>query len=336
MSAGYAGLVLAALHPQPTLAANAAGSAPPLFVVINRGAGGQDPTRTQELLAAVFAQAGRPAQFVRVAKPASLAGACEAAAGEAVRQRGVLVATGGDGTINSAAAAAIGHGCPLGVVPQGTFNYLAREYGIPLEAEAAAHALLTARPQPVQVGTVNHQVFLVNASLGLYPQLLLDREAFKARLGRRRWVAVLAGLATVLQWRRKLTLAVDLEGARTVVTTSTLFVGNNRLQVERVGIDEQVTDATGRGRLAGVAIRPLPPWTMLGLVLRGALGRLGDADQVESFSFQTLDLTVLGARRVRVATDGEVRRMALPLRFSVGARPLMLMLPRPEQQVPRE
>jgi hypothetical protein len=45
---------------------------------------------------------------------------------------------------------------------------------------------------------------------------------------------------------------------------------------------------------------------------------------------------VLGMRRVKVATDGEVKRMVPPLRFSVGPAPLRLMLPAPESRAPRE
>jgi diacylglycerol kinase family enzyme len=308
----------------------------PLFVVINTGSGAHDAARTQQLLSGIFQQAGREAQFAQVTKAAAVVRACDEAARQAAHHGGVLVAAGGDGTINTAAQAAIAHGCPLGVIPQGTFNFLARDHGIPLDAEAAARALLEARPTAVQVGDLNGTVFLVNASLGLYPQLLQDREAFKTRLGRRRWVALLAGLATLFQWRRQLSLVVELEGNTTLLTTPTLFVGNNRLQVERVGIDDEVTGRMGRGRLAGVALRPIGTWAMLGLVLRGALGRLGEADQVVSFSFHTLDVTVLGMRRVKVATDGEVKRMAPPLRFSVGPQPLRLMLPAPEARAPRE
>ena len=309
---------------------------PPLFVVINPGSGAHDAAQTQELLSRVFSEAGRVARFVQVARPNQLVQACEEAAVQAAAQAGILVAAGGDGTINSAARAALAHGCPLAVIPQGTFNYVARDHGIPLDGEAAARALLRAAPQPVQVGLVNGEVFLVNASLGLYPQLLQDREAFKARFGRHRWVAMMAGLVTLFQWRRLMRLEVELEGRRSTITTSTLFVGNNRLQVEQVGIEDRVTDRMGSGRLAGVVVRPIGTWAMLGLVLRGALGRLGEADHVLSFSFHTMDVNVLGRRRVKVAMDGEVHRMAPPLRFSVATLPLYLMLPAPEARAARE
>ena len=308
----------------------------PLHVVINAGSGEHDAQETQAVLAGVFRAAGHPVEFMPLADPGALAGGGAPAAGPARAGGGILVAAGGDGTINMAAAAALRHGCALGVIPQGTFNYLARDHGIPLDAEAAARALVRARAQPVQVGLVNDRVFLVNASLGLYPQILQDREAFKARLGRHRWVAMVSGVATVFRWHRRLRLDIELEGVRTLLSTTTLFVGNNRLQVEQVGLEEDVVQRTGRGRLAGIVTRPVGAWTMLWLALRGALGRLGDADQVQTFSFDELRVRVLGARRVKIATDGEVVVMTPPLRFVAAAQRLQLMVPGPEDRVPRQ
>jgi diacylglycerol kinase family enzyme len=269
----------------------------PWFVVINAGSGEHDAQRTQEVLAGVFEGGGQPAEFIHVDDASRLSEACDTAARQARARGGILVVAGGDGSINTAAQAALQHGCPMGVIPQGTFNYLARDHGIPLEAEAAARALLRARQSPVQVGLVNGQVFLVNASLGLYPQLLQDRETFQSRLGRHRWVAIVSAVATVIRWRRQLTLDIVLDGARTRLKTTTLFVGNNRLQVEQVGLEEPLAQGMGRGRLAGVVVRPIGAWSLLWLAARGAMGRLGEADQVRSFAFHELDVTVRPPRR---------------------------------------
>jgi diacylglycerol kinase family enzyme len=56
------------------------------------------------------------------------------------------------------------------VLPQGTFNYFSRTHGIPLDTTDATRALLAGMIRPVQVGLLNDRVFLVNASLGLYPR----------------------------------------------------------------------------------------------------------------------------------------------------------------------
>lgn len=311
-------------------------AAPPLFVVMNPGSGDNDCAQTRDLLARVFESAGRRASFTDVASPDGLARAFAQAAAEASAQGGVLVAVGGDGTINTAAVAALSASCPLGVIPQGTFNLLARDRGIPADAEAAARALLGATATPVQVGLVNGQVFHLNASLGLYPQLLQDRESFNTQFGRKPWVALMSGLVTLFEWRRQMVLETELDGQRAVVVTPTLFVANNQLQLERIGIQEEIVTSVSQGRLVGLVTRPIGTWAMLVLMVRGALGRLGEADQVRSFSFERLNVKVRGARRVRVSTDGEVQVMVPPLSFSVAPQPLLLMIPAEEDRAPRE
>jgi diacylglycerol kinase family enzyme len=307
--------------------------APKLFVVANPGSGASDAEATRALLADVFAQAKREVEFVPVASPDELVPACKRAALRAANEGGVLVAVGGDGTINTVAQEAHANGCPLGVIPQGTFNFFGRNHGISQDVREAASALLRAESVPVQVGFVNEALFLVNASLGLYPQLLHDREQFKSKMGRRRWVALLSGLYTLFEWRRQLTLDIELEGERATVLTPTLFVGNNRLQLDRIGLPAETTAQVGSGRLAGVVVRPIGTLAMLGLAIRGGLGRLGDAESVDSFAFRSMTVRPGRAPRAAVAIDGEIRWMTSPLRFAVAQRPLILMQPREQDRV---
>lgn len=306
-------------------------------IVINPHSGEHALAETRAKLSAVFAEARREYEFAPSRPGASdVQAVCDWAAHRARERGAVLVAAGGDGTLNAAAQAALAQGCPMGVIPQGTFNYFARTHGIPQVAEAAARALLRATVEPVQVGLANGHLFLVNASLGLYPQLLQDRETFKQQLGRRRWVAMVAALVTLFEWRRQLTLEVEAEGDVVVLRTPTLFVGNNRLQLERTGIAPEVAGRVGQGRLAAIVPRPIGSWAMLGLVLRGALGRLGDAEQVDSVALRSINVRPWGARRVKIATDGEVRWTTAPLRFEVSPQPLLLMMPAPQDRVPVE
>jgi diacylglycerol kinase family enzyme len=239
------------------------------------------------------------------------------------------VAVGGDGTINAVAQAAHAAGCPMGVVPQGTFNYFARTHGIPTETADATRALLHAATVPVQVGLVNDRVFLVNASLGLYPELLQDREAYKARFGRSRLVAFGAAVATLLSPHRQLRLRIEggSGGAREIITP-TLFVANNRLQLEQVGLPQ--ASALDQGCLAAVTAQPIGALAMLGLLWRGVQGRLGEADTVSSSTFHRLIVwprLALGRRMIKVALDGELCWMRSPVEFRVAPRPLLLLKP---------
>ncbi|MGE5386232.1 MAG: diacylglycerol/lipid kinase family protein, partial [Betaproteobacteria bacterium] len=188
---------------------------PAIFVVLNAASGSDSVDQTRETIAAVLESAGcRHRIFVagRDGSPGQLA--VQAVALARSTGAGAVVAAGGDGTINTVAQAVLDADPTLGfgVIAQGTFNYFARVHSLPLEPEAATRLLLTGRPQPVQIGLVNERVFLVNASLGLYPALLEDREAWKRKLGRSRPVAFLAGLLSLLGEHRQLHIGLECDG----------------------------------------------------------------------------------------------------------------------------
>lgn len=309
----------------------------PLFVVMNAGSGQHDADTEQQAMAGVFRQAGREFEFLLIDDPARINELAQRAAALARSRGGVVVAAGGDGTINAVAAVVLGSGCPFGVIPQGTFNYFGRAHAIPQEAEAAARALLRASVTPVQVGQVNGRVFLVNASLGLYPKLLENREAWKQQFGRSRLVAFASGIATLFQARRQLQLRVESAGEgqapQAAIRTPTLFVGNNQLQLARVGIEAKDVNALEQGQLAGIVVKPIGSLALLGLLLRGLIGRLGDAEHVNSFSFRRLTVAPKGLKRIKVATDGETAWMQTPLVFQVAPQPLLLLVPAPADRV---
>lgn len=308
----------------------------PVHIVINEASGRQEGTALRERFAAIVGEFGRTATF-HIVDGGHLVEAVAAGAAAAARaEGGVVVVAGGDGTLNAVANAVVPAGCPMGVVPGGTFNYFARAQGLPEDPEAALRAALNGSPVPVQVGRLEGfvrgratpRVFLVSASLGLYPQLLEDREAWKQRFGRRRVVALFSGVATLLQSHRQLRLELRDEGGVQRLRTLTLLAANNRLQVEQVGLTE--APAVGDGKLALVSVRPVGTLAMLGLVLRGAVGTLGDADAVQVRLTRRTAIRGwqgLWRRRMKVAIDGEVLFMAPPLVMEVEPRPLMLLKP---------
>lgn len=258
----------------------------------------------------------------------------------ALADGGLLVAAGGDGTINAVAAAALRCGVPMGVIPMGTFNYFAREHGLALEPDAAVQDLLDAlhrhELRPVQVGFVNRRMFLVNASVGLYPKLLADREMASRRFGRSRMVAVASAVWSMFRpaaGRRWRVLVKTHEGAAVqqqehLVTT--LFVGNNPLQIERMGLPQARSVADG-GALAVVMLKPQGRWATARTVWRAATGQLHQDSAVVAMACTELAVSPASWRppQVRVAFDGEREWMAPPLFFRVSARPLWLVAPSP-------
>lgn len=302
-----------------------------LQFVVNGKAGSSDADATREAIESGLREADR-AGTVLFAAPGELARVAREGAAKALADRSAVVAVGGDGTINTVAQAAHAVGCAMGVLPEGTFNYFAREHDVPSDTAEALRWLFDARPEPAQVSAINDRVFLVNASIGLYPNLLQDRERWEARFGRSRLVALGAALATLLRAQGSLRLWIEWDGKMREVRTLTLFVGNNRLQLEQLGLDVDAgahpAAGPADGHITAVILKPIGTMAMVRLILRGALGQLGDAGGVEHFTCQKLVVEptlTLGRRRVKVAFDGEVGWMNAPLTIRVLPKPLWVL-----------
>lgn len=249
---------------------------------------------------------------------------------------GLLVAAGGDGTINAVASAALRVGVPMGVIPMGTFNYFSREHGLALDPEVAVQDLLRAlhdgAMRPVQVGYVNQRMFLVNASVGLYPRLLAEREKASKRFGRSRVVAVASAVWSMFlpaagrRWRVVVKTHEGAHHRQEEHLVTTLFVGNNPLQLDRMGLPQAKLVAEG-GKLAVVLLQPQGRWAAVRTVWNAATGQLNRDTAVTSMA--CIELTVAPASwrptQVKVAFDGERERMAPPLHFRINVRPLWLV-----------
>lgn len=301
-----------------------------MFCVVNAGSGRASGEDKAERLRAAFDQSGRDGDILIATRGQDVIALAERAVERADREDGIVVVAGGDGTVSAVARIAVPLSVPMGVIPEGTFNLLARAQGIPEDQTEAIRVAFNGEAVPVQVGRVNELLYLVNASLGLYPKLLAEREEMKSLLGRSRFVALLAGFRTLLGQFRPLVLDIDLNGRQRRLKTTSLFIGNNRLQLERLGLPE--ADASERGRLTLLNARPFGSLTALKLMFVALIGRLGRSADFEVTTFRELEvqrpLRPGGRRRpLGIAIDGEHFRVDPPIRFSIYSRPLWLIVP---------
>lgn len=292
---------------------------PVIIVIINTTSGIKRIEDLPAHLDSLFKAAGAPAQIVPLVSPAD----APAAARSAVDQGAdVVVAAGGDGTVNSVAAALVGSNTPLGVIPLGTLNHFARDAGIPLNLERAVGAVADRHVTRVDVGEVNGRVFLNNSSIGIYPNIVVEREALR-RQGYRKWTAFALATVKILRHHRGVVVRITAEDSPHVARTPFLFVGNNEYHVE--GLRLGARDRVDGGRLFAylaprVHARDLPK-----LLARALMGR--EHDTLESFAAAALQVDTPGRRRLRVATDGEVAVMSTPLHYRVRPGELRVIVP---------
>ncbi|MGR4848017.1 phosphatase PAP2 family protein [Streptomyces violaceus] len=161
-------------------------------------------------------------------EPQDVAAELEKAAGRAR----VLGVCGGDGTVNAAARVALRHRLPLAVLPGGTLNHFAYDLGVE-DARDLARALRQGDAVRVDVGRFScgdeHGVFLNTCSVGVYPELVRERERWSHRIGG--WPAGVLAARRVLRAGRH-PLEAEFQGRTRPLWL--LFAGNGTYH--RVGL----------------------------------------------------------------------------------------------------
>ena len=293
----------------------------PVAVIVNGSAGAGHDEQAARELHGKFAAAGMDAE-VTLARSGEemIAAARKALAG----RKQVVVAGGGDGTVNAVASVMAGSGVAFGVLPLGTLNHFAKDLGIPLALDAAIANVATGRRKQVDVGEVNERFFLNNSSLGLYPDIVRDREKQQRRLGRGKWLAACWASVAALRRYPFLSVRLNVDGEQIARRTPFVFIGNNEYTMQGLGIGE-------RARLDGgvlslyVAQRP----GRLGLVRlawRALWGRLAQERDFDVLLAEALEIDTRH-KRMRVATDGEVTVMLTPLRYRIHQGALTVVVP---------
>ncbi|MEC5163819.1 MULTISPECIES: diacylglycerol/lipid kinase family protein [unclassified Janthinobacterium] len=295
----------------------------PIVVIINAGAGCGYAADWTEQLDAKFRANGFEAAITLAESGADMIATAQAAvaAGAAM-----VVAGGGDGTINAVASALVDSGVAFGVLPLGTLNHFAKDLRIPLPLDEAIANLAQGAAALVDVGEVNGRVFLNNSSLGLYPDIVRDREKQQRRLGRGKWLAFAWAALAALRRYPFLSVRLSVNGQRHARSTPFVFIGNNEYVMQGFNIGERARLDAGQLSLY-VAQRP----GRLGLVrlaFHALSGRLAEQKDVDVLLATEMDIETRH-KRLRVATDGEVTVMATPLRYRIRRGALRVLVPRP-------
>lgn len=243
---------------------------------------------------------------------------------------GVIVAAGGDGTVKGVAQAMLGREASMAVLPLGTFNFFARGLGLPEDPEAAARAIMNGSARRISVGTVNGRVFLNNASLGVYPLILLSREQVYARFGRSRLLAYWTVINTLVRVQATKRMVIHADGQLHDFRSPLLFVARSAYQLNHYGLEGAA--AISADRFAVFILRDGTRWQMLKAVAKLALRRATVGAEIDVIYARDMVVTP-ASRRPLVAMDGEREHIRAPLRFVIQDDGLSVILPRDADKV---
>ena len=232
----------------------------------------------------------------------------------------MVIVCGGDGTIASAAPAVLKTGLPMGILPLGTANDLARTLGIPFNLEAAADVIARGKPRRIDVGTVNGFPFFNVASLGL----AVDVAERLTPQDKKQWGALGYAFraAQVLAAARPFSAVIKSKRQRMRVRTLQIAVGNGRHYGGGTVIheDARIDD----GHLDLYSLDPKSVWKLALMFDAFRRGRHGAWEEVETS--QCTDFWVHTRKPMPINTDGDLVTQT-PAHFRVHPRAVEVFAP---------
>lgn len=290
-----------------------------IAVILNAGSGTGTSDAVREQVEGLIRASGREV-VITVANGDQIGGAVKAALDGGAS---VVVAGGGDGTVNAVATELVDGAIPLGILPLGTLNHFARDLGIPLGLEEAIHVVLAGKTKWVDVGEVNDRIFLNNSSLGLYPSIVRLRERRPAH-GVMKWTVALGATVKALRHNQILEVDLKVDGQEMSRATPIVFVGNNEYKMK--GFQAGTRESIDRGLLALYVVNTTGRMAQIKLAWRVLLGTAEQAAELDVI--RTSGASVRSRRRhLHVSYDGEVAEMRSPIKYQVRPAALPVCVP---------
>ncbi len=235
----------------------------------------------------------------------------------------VVVVAGGDGTLNAAAPGMLQVRKPLGVIPVGTANDLARTLGVPADVEQAARIVAEGRPHAIDLGLVNDVPFFNVASLGLSVELAHELTSeLKSRFGRLGYaVAAMRALSRMKPFRAH----IRTEGRTVRLLTLQVAVGNGVFYGGGNMIEENA--AIDDGRLDLYSLEFVRAWRLALMLKALRFGQHGSWKEILSMRGDAFEVRTRRPRRINA--DGEILTQT-PATFKILPKALEVIVPKPD------
>ena len=235
----------------------------------------------------------------------------------------MVIAAGGDGTLNDVIQALAGHTTALGVLPMGTVNVWAREMGISLHPTEAREVLLHGVRRRVDVGRAGRRYFLMMAGVGFDAEVArrVEQGALK-RIGLKllEYLAI-AGVLSLTHPSSDIRIRVH--GKRRATRALMVIIGNTRLYGGALTFTQRAV--ADDGKLDVVVISGGNLAHRMNVFLRAFFRRPTQQGQRVRYE-RAQSVRIEADGEVPVQVDGEVIG-SLPMTFSVVPQALTVIVP---------
>lgn len=236
----------------------------------------------------------------------------------------LLVIGGGDGTVSTGARHVANTDIPLLVLALGTKNNFARDAGIPKNPENAIPLLDKLRINKIDVGEVNGHIFINNATIGLYPYIVREREEKTDRHGWSKWRAKISALMIVLKRLPLMRMTIETKEFRINLFTPFLFLGNN--EYENITASDVNRPCLDKGRLWLCNAHSPRFWSLLKMAWQLNFSSIKETENLTTHLLTEVQVKPR-KRNVTVAIDGENIKLKAPLYFRIRKKVLRVVVP---------
>ncbi|MEM8777827.1 MAG: lipid kinase [Cyanobacteria bacterium P01_G01_bin.49] len=232
----------------------------------------------------------------------------------------LVIVGGGDGTLNAVVDSLVAMNLPLGILPFGTANDLARTLKIPITIPQACQVIAEGQLKYIDLGWVNGKHFFNVASLGLS----VDITEKLSKGAKRRWGMLAYGLTAVqvISQTRAFRANISINGETIRVKTIQIAVGNGRFYGGGMAVAQDATIDDQRLDLYSLEIQHW--WQIFPLLWRLPQGQHGNLPWVRTLEGEHLEIQT--RKNLDINTDGEITTET-PATFRVIPQSLGVLVP---------
>lgn len=239
----------------------------------------------------------------------------------------MVVAAGGDGTINEVACALINTGIPLGVIPLGSGNGFARHFNIPFRIRKALRLLHSGTTVSVDVGYLNGKPFFCTAGIGF------DAETgyYYRNYNHRGFLAYALSMAKVFSWYRSKDYLLEIDGESFEFRAFFITIAN----ISQFGYNFYVAPGASvfDGAFDVVVVKRFPKWKASFIALRSFFGTIDTSTYVWHKTAEHVKILFPEGEKF-IHIDGEASIVSGQLEYQIRNAELKVIVNDKEQILP--
>ncbi len=299
-----------------------------VLVILNRKAGSANSDELERHIREAFDGFGVRTD-IRMVQDGDIVEAVKAAVSDGVD---AVVPAGGDGTVKIAVEQLAGSDVPIGIIPLGTINHLARNANIPLDIDGAIRTIAEGNIVTVDIGRVNGIPFTTDCVLGMFAHAMFAAEKQRGMGSAnksRRFLKLFSMLFRIFLRLPVSYYEVRADGEIIRSKTAFIAVSVDRMEVTLTKFGNR--EDLHAGRLYLYYPQATTRRELLKLVFLALIGNEDRARDLEIAAHRSMSVGV-EKRKLLVAIDGEFRLLEPPLEFESVPGGIRLFVPAAEAE----